>query len=390
MVRIDTAERRRRVGIRHHLAASAKVDNVAQLARDLVGIHATDPTSVYLGALARMTALSREDMAKALYDDRSVLKILGMRRTMFVVPRDLAPIINSAATAAIGVRERKRLLQMLTDAKVATDVAAWLAEVEAATVAALDVLGGATAGELTKRVEGLRVKLAFGAGKKWAGSVGVSTRMLFLLSAEGRVIRGRPKGSWLSSMYEWAPMETWLGGPLQDLPTEEAQAELVRRWLHAFGPGTQRDIQWWTGWTVAETKGALASIGAVEVELEDGIGFVAPDDLDGTPSPEPWVALLPALDTTTMGWTDRSWYLGHHGPRLFDTSGNAGPTIWIDGRIVGGWSVRHTGEIAYELLEDVARSHVHEIERQADRLEQWIGNSRVIPRFRTPLELELT
>lgn len=89
MKMMDNAERRRRLAIRHHLAPGLKTNDVAQVAADLVGIHATDPASVYLGALARVTMLTHDDIASALYDDRSVLKILGMRRTMFVVPRHI-------------------------------------------------------------------------------------------------------------------------------------------------------------------------------------------------------------------------------------------------------------------------------------------------------------
>jgi hypothetical protein len=177
-------------------------------------------------------------------------------------------------------------------------------------------------------------------------------------------------------MYTWVPMERWLGGQLAEPPLEEAQAELVRRWLATYGPGTQRDIGWWTGWTVAETKRALASLQAVEVALDDGTGYVLPGDLDETPATEPWVALLPALDTTTMAWKERAWYLGTLEPRLFDRAGNAG-------------SIRGDGEVVFELLEDVGvEAHVA-IEKEAAAIQEWIGSSHVIPRFRTPLELEL-
>jgi hypothetical protein len=329
-------------------------------------------------------------MEQALYEDRSVLKFLGMRRTMFVVPRDLAAVINSAATRAIAVTERKRLIQMLEGAEVAKDVTAWLNEVEAQTVAALDKLGSGTAAQLTKLVPGLRVQIGFGEGKKWAGKVGVSTRMLFLLSSESRIVRGRPRGTWLSSMYEWAPMERWLGDKLPDPPLEEAQAELVRRWLGTYGPGTLRDIQWWTGWTIAATKRAIAANAALEVELEGGRGYVLPTDTEPTLDPGPWVALLPALDTTTMAWKERTWYLGQLEGRLFDTAGNAGPTVWVNGQICGGWSVRETGEVVYSLLREVGRESADAIKRDAARLEAWIDGSRFIPRFRTPLERELS
>ena len=186
MDKIDTEERRRRLAVRQHLAPACRVMGVEQLAADLVGIHATDPASVYLGAFSRIADFTQPMMERALYEDRSVLKFLGMRRTMFVVPRDLAAVINSAASRAIAATERKRTIQMLEGAGVAKNVPAWLEEVEAQTVAALDELGGATAAQLTKRVPGLRVQISFGEGKKWAGKVGVSTRVLFMLSAEAR------------------------------------------------------------------------------------------------------------------------------------------------------------------------------------------------------------
>jgi hypothetical protein len=173
------------------------------------------------------------------------------------------------------------------------------------------------------------------------------------------------------------------------MPPHEAQAELVRRWLAAFGPGTLRDIQWWTGWTVATTKQVLKDAGAVEVALDEGTGYSLADDIERTTDPGPWVALLPALDTTTMAWKERAWYLGSLERRLFDTAGNAGPTVWVDGRIVGGWAVRADGEVVYQLLEDVGRVSSNAVALEAARIRDWIGASRFIPRFRTPLEVEL-
>jgi len=177
------------------------------------------------------------------------------------------------------------------------------------------------------------------------------------------------------------------------MSVDEARAELVRRWLRAFGPGTVADLKWWTGWTLGDVRRALAAVGAVEVSLERGVaGFVLADDLDETEGapPEPWVALLPALDPTVMGWQDRSWYLGAYGPSLFDRSGNAGPTVWRDGLVVGGWAQRPTGEIVVRLLEDVGSATTAAIDAEAERLRAWIGDVRVTPRFRTPLERELS
>jgi hypothetical protein len=393
---IDAAERRRRIGARHHLATEARAADPVTASDDLVGIHATDPASVYLGLRARVTDLTRESLAAALYDDRSLLKILGMRRTMFVAPVPLAGVIQAAVTTELGLGERKRLLGMLEGAGITKQPATWLAKVEDETVAALDELGEATAADLTKRVEGLRAQIPYGIGTRYEATVGVSTRLLFLLATEGRIIRGRPKGSWISSLYRWVPMERWVEGGLEPWPPERARAELVRRWLGAFGPGTQRDVQWWTGWTVAKTKAALHDAGAVEVSVADvgshgdhNTGWVLEGDIEPTPEPSPWVALLPALDTSTMAWADRDFSLGTHRPSLFDRNGNAGPTIWLDGRVVGGWAQRSTGEVVTRLLEDVGKEREQAIAGEAAALESWLGMDRIIPRFRTPTEQEL-
>ena len=287
---------------------------------------------------------------------------------------------------------------MIEGAGIAKDPARWLARVEDEAVAALQELGEATAADLTKKVAGLREQIPFGAGKKWQGTVGVSTRLLFLLAAEGRIIRGRPKGTWFSSLYRWVPMDRWVDGGLEPWPPERARAELARRWLAAFGPGTQRDLQWWTGWTVAKTKAALADVGAVEISIQgeaDGEagrsakGFALPGDLERTPEPDPWIAFLPALDTTIMGWKERAFYLGDNEARLFDTIGNAGPTVWVDGRAVGLWAQRTSCEVVVRLLEDVGREADRAIQAEAAALTTWLGADRVFPRFPNPVFQEL-
>jgi hypothetical protein len=274
---------------------------------------------------------------------------------------------------------------------VARDPARWLAEVEREILAALDARGEGTAAELTQLVPRLGRQMVFGEGTKWAGRQGVSTRVLSLLAADGKIMRGRPRGSWTSGQYRWALSEAWLGAGVQEWSIEAAQVELARRWLASFGPATISDLKWWTGWTATEVKRALARIEPVEVELEGGqTGVLLADDLGAAVTPDPWIALLPALDPTVMGWSGRAWYLDGHGPALFDRSGNPGPTVWCDGRIVGGWAQRKDGEVAVRMLEDVGAEATAKIEAAAARLVTWLGETRVTPRFRTPLERELS
>ena len=388
--RIGAGERRARLARRHHLAAGSRATSPVQAASSMGGLHGTDPSSVYLAAGARMPSAEPAIIERALYDDRELVRLLGMRRTMFVVPLDLAPVVQAACTRAIAVRERRRTVQLLTRCGVADDPGAWLADLEEATVQVLATHGPATAAELSVHEPRLRTQLMLAEGKSYAASQSVVTRVLMQLAAEGRIIRGRPRGSWTSSQYRWTPIEEWLREGIDHLPTDAARVELVRRWLGTFGPATVADVKWWTGWTVGEVKRAVEKLGAVEVDMDGATGLVLPDDLGPEPPVDPWVALLPALDPTVMGWAGREWYLGEHGRALFDRNGNAGPTIWWDGRIVGGWAHRKDGEVAYRLLEDLGADAASAIAAAAEGLRAWIGDVRITPRFRTPLERELS
>ena len=388
MQQIGVGERRARLAVRHHVAPGHRVETVVDAARGIVCLHATDPATVYLSAWARMTDPSIEAVDRALYEDRQLVRMLAMRRTMFVVAVDDAPILHAAASLAVARRERRRNEQFAALLGV-DDIGRWIREAEAATLTALERRGEATAQELAKDLPALRRKVRVNVGKRYEGDIGMSSRVLLLLGAEGKVVRGRPRGTWISSQYRWAPMHRWLGRPMPQVPVEEAEAELVRRWLARFGPGTEADIRWWTGWTVPRVRRSLALVGASPVDLDGQAGVVLPDDLERTRAPESWVALLPALDPTTMGWQARDWYLGEHKRALFDTNGNAGPTIWADGRIVGGWAMRASGEVVTKLLEDVGSETSAAIDSEAARLTGWLQSVPVIPRFPTPLQREL-
>jgi DNA glycosylase AlkZ-like len=148
-------------------------------------------------------------------------------------------------------------------------------------------------------------------------------------------------------------------------------------------------MRWWTGWTARETRAALAAVPHAEVELGGSTGYVLEGDLEPTPTPEPVAALLPTLDPTTMGWKERDWYLGEHAGILFDSNGNAGPTVWWDGRVVGGWSQRRDGELVLGLLEDVGRDARAAIDAEADRLRAWVGDVRFSPGFLPPFQRKL-
>ncbi|HTJ34270.1 MAG TPA: winged helix DNA-binding domain-containing protein [Dactylosporangium sp.] len=382
---IDTEQRRARLAWRHGLAGPVPPGKRPEdVAADLVALHATDPATVHLSVSARLHTPLVETLEDALYERRTLLRILGMRRTMFVVPTGFAATVQAAATRAIAADQRKLLLRHLAEAGGGQD-AAWLSDVEESTYEALRRRGTATAAQLAADEPRLRTLLVFPQGNQY-----VTSRLLFLLAADGRIVRGRPLGTWISSQYAWSCAADWLPEPMPDLDPAHARTELARAWLARFGPATAADLKWWTGWTMTHARAALRALEAVEVTLDGGeTGYVLPDDTAPVPSPGPWVALLPSLDPTVMGFQSRMWYLGSHAPTLFDRTGNAGPTVWADGRIIGGWAQRQTGEVAFELVEDVPAATRHAVSAAARELSGWLGDARVTPRFRAPLERKL-
>lgn len=386
---VSVAERRARLMRRHGLIDP--LGGPGETADAIVALHSSDPATVYLSMRARVQDFEVSDLEDALYEDKSLVRILGMRRTMWVVPTGFAPSVHSSSTRALAAPQRRRLVKMLETGGVSDDGDSWLESVSRKTVEALDRLGEATARELSEEVPELTSKIrAYKKDGSLIGEFGTSTRVLFQLATEGLVIRGRPLGTWLSSQYRWSTTINWLGEPLEPVDRDSAQDTVLTKWLKTFGPGTELDLKWWTGWPVTQVRKGLDRIEAIEVDLESGTGFIAADDADVIHEPPPGtVALLPSLDPTTMGWKEREWYLGDHGDRLFDRNGNAGPTIWLDGRIVGGWTQREDGEIVGEVFDDVSAGATQSIESELASLQEWLGDMNVTARFRSPHDKDL-
>src|SRR5918998_885425 len=340
----DIAERRARLARRHRLAPGHRAPDVVSATDSMVCLHATDPATVYLSAWARVDGLVTADVDKALYDDRSLVKHLCMRRTLFVFNTEVLGVIQAAASERVADQERRRLAKDVEKAGLYPDGTAWLAEASVATLDGLAALGEANSTELRAAVPLLEGSLVYAPGKSYGGNAPIGPRVLITLSAAGKILRGTNQGSWNVSRPRWVTTRRWLGAE-PELPTEsEARAELVRRWLYAFGPATVTDIKWWLGSTMTTTRTALADTGAVEVELH-----------------------------------------GRPGVALFDSTGNGGMTAWWDGRIVGGWNQTPTGEVYLQLLDDVGSEALAALESQAALLTEWLGGLRVAPRFPSPL-----
>ena len=383
-------QRRARVVRRHHLRGDAA--DPLSAARSVVVLHATDPATVYLSVLARCADATVADVARTMYEDRAVVRMMAMRRTLFVVPMDLAPVVHHAASLGVAATMRKTLMKQLstlpTDPELPTDpseLAAWLEGVEQGVEKAVLDLGVAAGAKIGAAEPRLRTAILPSTDKKYDVRRTITTQVLAMMGAEGRLVRREPLGSWTSRTHTWESAEAWWPGGLDDLPADEARAALVSAYLRAFGPVSETDVAWWTGWALGVTRKAVAATGAVEV---DGL-LLHPEDTDEVAGTEPSVALLPALDPTPMGWKERAWFLPEDHRGLYDTMGNVGPTIWWGGEVVGAWAVCKDGSIATRTQVDRGAGMAAAVEAAADRLHPRLEGATVTPSFPTPWEKEM-
>ena len=371
---VSDSERRARLARRHALAPASKAATAEDATRALTVLHATEPATVYLSLFARVDGLEIADVDRALFTDRTLVKQLAMRRTLFVFPRDLLPAVLPGASARVAATERARMAKDVVAVGIASDGNEWLDRARAEVLAVLEQHPeGLTAAEIRVAVPTIDVKVESPGGEAWA-----APRILIHLGLTGDLIRGTNTGHWRTSRPRLARTRDWLGSDIRSQDAATGYREIVRRWLYSFGPGTEDDLVWWLGATKGIVRAALAELGAVAVNLEHGaVGYLLPDDLDEVTDPGLWAALLPVLDPTVMGWKERGFYLGPHSDALFERRGNAGTTAWVNGRVVGCWVQDATAAVHLSLLENVTGDERSALETEARRLTAWLAGERV-------------
>jgi len=214
-------ERRARLVRRHRLVAQSRATTPLEVVESLVALHSTDPATVFLSTWARSVDFRPERLEDALYGERELLRMLGMRRTLWVVPRELAAVVQAACTLTIAARERKRLEGLVAQSGVTDEPAAWLDRAFATALRAVEARGEAFTADVSADEPVLASKLRLGAGTRWEAQPSAASRVLPLLAAEGALVRGRPRTSWTHGQYRWVPTRAWLGrelGRLEAVP----------------------------------------------------------------------------------------------------------------------------------------------------------------------------
>jgi hypothetical protein len=385
MRHIGDHERRARLGARHGLAVPL-ADTLAA-ARAMTCLHATEPASVHLAAWARSGA-TRAEVDAALYDHRSVVKQLAMRRTVFAFPRELLPAVWGSASARVAGQQARQLAKEAEQAGLTDDGPQWAEEHLGLVRRLIQREGPLTTSEVRERLPALDARITRGKDS-YQVEVAIARQVITALAASGAILRGTNDGGWKISRPRWTDTADWLGERPDALPEPDAYAALVTAWLRSFGPGTEADLVWWLGSTKSAVRAALSAVEAVAVSLDGGgTGWVLPDDHGHVRVPGRWAALLPALDPTTMGWKERGFHLGDHVGRIFDGNGNGGPTAWWDGRIVGGWAQREDGEVVVVPAEDLPADARGALDAKAAELSAWLDGDVVRSIYQSPLGRE--
>ncbi|MDM7999591.1 MAG: winged helix DNA-binding domain-containing protein [Dehalococcoidia bacterium] len=312
---------------RQHLAEDSHIEDIAQITRDIYGLHATNATTPYLSLFARAKDFSRDKLDKELYVKKTLGKIRCIRKTVHILPRETIPVAF-AATKSIVEPNSADFLRITGGVTQE--------EYETASQEILKILKG----------EGMSTALI----KKRLGSSLNISLIVNLMCDQGLLMRGCSEKGWKSNTHTYYAFSDYFPGmDLNSVDPAEAREITVRQYLAAYGPATVKDISWWSGFTMTEIRRILHVMAreTVEVEIQGLAGsyvILAEDRADLQRlrcSGQPAVNLLPALDPYLMGYKERGRYLDReHQEMVFDRSGNATSVILVNGRAAGIWDVR--------------------------------------------------
>lgn len=242
MRKITVQQRRRAMVRRHHLAGDARNPEAATQA--VVALHATDPASVYLSVLARSAASTLGDVADAMYTRRSLVRWMAMRRTPFVFAREDIALVQAAVSTPLAETLRRALISRLlrngSEPPIDGDISRWIADLEDRVARGLARRGSASGAQLATDEPALTTLILAKAPSDRPQNL--TTSLLTLMSADGRIVRGAPTGAWTSRHHRWEPISRWWAQGLPSIDPTRAQQDLARRWLERF---------WVAAWSMA-------------------------------------------------------------------------------------------------------------------------------------------
>jgi hypothetical protein len=372
---------------RHHLFTRAAAQDLVSVTGDITGAQAQLLSAAQLSLWSRVRNLRITDIENAL-NQRTLVKAACMRRTLFLVPsEDVAIFVRGSAG-----RAEKEI--RWTRGKGVPDRV-----IEAAIEAALGVLDEPlTRSEIAERASqilGVRKRAVRGGGwgsRRQLAAVPVGkltfpvVDLLHLAGARGVVCYGPYRGNEPTFVRADAWIPHW-----QDMPRQEAEGLLLRKYLRAFGPATPADFAMWTGSTLTEVREIWrreqANLAAVDVK--GWAAFVLREDLDELSQAAlegPLVRLLPYFDTFLLGHREREHLVHvHHRAQVYRAQGWIAPVVLVNGRVVAVWEhVREADRLQVKVakFESIPRRIATAIREEARELGRFLG----IPKVQVRLE----
>jgi len=325
---------------KQHLAGDSIMTDIVRIAGDIGGLHGTTATGPYLSLYARAPSFRREELAVAMAQKKCLARIRYVRNTVYILPRDFIPVAF-AATSGMAATTSQRFSQ--NSGITPTQYARISNKI-------LKVLEGR--GLTTREIR-----------KKLRTAAHISP-IVNLMCDKGLLVRSLPREGWKSSQHAYFLFGDYYPDlDLSALGEEEARKIVVRQYLLSFGPASEKDVVWWTGFPRSQVKKILGDLGdevsSVEIPEWNSGYMVLSSEKESLKSfrtyDHPVVNVFPSLDSYMMGYKERKRLLHpKHEKMVYDRSGNAASVILVDGRVAGIWDWDETMvKILY--LEDLAK-----------------------------------
>ncbi len=306
----------------------------------LVGMQAQWPPAPYVGIWTRTTDFRRGALERLLRS-AGVVKATVMRQTLHLVTRRDYALLRAALS------ETNHLNQMPDAIRLAPAVRALAASGPVTTDDALAYL------EREHGLTGVKARRA------WRGA---RVRAHVVHHPETALWHARPEGRFVA-----------IDEPEAHDPVE-ARAQIVRRYLAAFGPASRRDIAAWAMMRVPEIQAGLDRLEPLRRfrdergrELLDVPRASMPDP--ETPAP---IRFLPKWDNVLLAFADRTRVLPEeHRRRVVGMNGDVARTFLVDGFVAGTWRV-DDGRVALEPFAPLPRSIGRDLQDEAARLEAFL------------------
>jgi uncharacterized protein YcaQ len=359
--------------IKHHLLKKAGRKDLVKVVGNVCGLHAQAATSPYLALWSRVEGFENKLLDKELFEDKALVKTWVMRGTLHIIPSAELPIYNRSlrrmwfehhgrfmrAPDWPPIEQRKKLIYP----KIVQALAQKPLKRK----------------DLSDTVRSLLKDGSQPYDRLFSGWGGILKETAY----EGLTVHAEPceRESCFVRLDKWLPKIE-----LNKVSEEEAQKQLLMKYLHGYGPATHQDFCLWSGLMAGDAKRAIENASSllqqVEVEGVKGQFWVMKEDLKLLDSidldEKAPTRLLPKFDSILLGHKDRGRIIKDQHKKLVfkPKAGDIAATVLVDCQIAGTWRhtrKRHTLAVAVKPFGKMARDDLEEVEQQAKELSQYMG-----------------